>query len=258
MLRILLIIGSLVAVLAAAACGSSATSSQTSTSPTPQIQLSESPVSGASYNPSIVPSNFTDQITNKYWPLTPGNTWVYDGTKDGVPQHVVVQVQNTSRTIAGVRCVVVIDTVTMNSSLEEKTTDWYAQDKQGNVWYFGEDSKDYKNGVVVSTAGTWETGVDGALPGIIVQSNPQTGTPTYRQEYRPGVAEDMARVISLSATQKVPAGTFHNTLALLDTDPLNPTKIEHKYYAPGVGPVFVKRVGSAHREVISLVKYSIK
>ncbi len=256
MVRILIVVGSIIAVLAVAACGSS--SSQTSSSPTPQIQLSESPVSGASYNPSVVPSEFTDKITNTYWPLTPGSTWAYDGTKDGAPQHVVVTVQNTTRTIAGVRCIVVTDVVTLNSSLAEKTTDWYAQDKQGNLWYFGEDSKDYKNGVVVSTAGTWETGVDGALPGIIIQAHPQTGTPTYRQEYRPGVAEDMARVISVTATQKVPAGTFKNTVALLDTDPLNPTKIEHKYYAPGVGPVFVKRVGSAHREVISLVSYSIK
>src|SRR4030081_3497703 len=163
----------------------------------------------------------------------PVATWTYSGLKDGQPEHVVIAVTQTPRTVYGVRCVTVVDTVTVNGSLEEKTTDWYAQDKQGAVWYFGEDSKDYKNGAVSSTQGTWESGVDGALPGVIVTGNPKLG-PTYRQEFRPGVAEDMARVLTTTAVQTVPAGTFRGVVETYDTDPLNPDKKEQKYFAPGI------------------------
>jgi hypothetical protein len=233
--------------VALAACGSSS-SSQKSAATTPKINVPKVHTSGASYHPKIVPSDFTTNITSKYWPLKKGTTWTYDGTKDGVPEHVVVTVKPTTKTIMGVKTVTLQDTVTINHALEENTTDWYAQDKKGNLWYFGEDSKDYKNGVVVSTQGTWEAGVDGAQPGIVIKANPQPGTPKYRQEYRPGVAEDMARVLSVSDTQKVPAGTFKNVLHTLDTDPLNPDKIENKWYAPGVGIIHTKRIGSAHQE----------
>jgi hypothetical protein len=142
--------------------------------------------------------------------------------------------------------------VTTNSTLAEKTVDWYAQDDKGNIWYFGEDTKEYKNGVVTSTHGTWEAGVDNAKPGIVVKANPQIGG-FYRQEYRPGQAEDEARVISLNAVEKTPAGTFNNVLVTKDIDPLNPDKIEHKFFAPGTGPVHVIRIGSAHKEEIRLV-----
>ncbi|MDQ6915118.1 MAG: hypothetical protein M3155_04825 [Actinomycetota bacterium] len=236
-----------------AGCGSSGTSSHKSAATTPQISIPRARSGGLTYHPKIDPAKFTNQVTNPYWPMRPGRTWVYDGVKDGAPEHVVVTVKPETKTIMGVRCVVITDTVTANGSLAEKTTDWYAQDSAGNVWYFGEDSKDYKNGVVVSTQGTWEAGVDGAQPGIVAQAKPRRG-PTYRQEYRPGVAEDMAKVIQVGAVERVPAGTFRDTIVTLDTDPLNPAKIEHKSYAPGVGPVHVKRQGSAHTEEIKLVK----
>jgi hypothetical protein len=239
----------------AAGCGSSDKSSRKAAATTPRIAIPRAHPKGPPYHPKIVSASFTDKITNRYWPLKPGTTWTFDGTKDGAPEHVVVTVKRATRTILGVRCVVVQDTVTTNKTLAENTTDWYAQDASGAIWYFGEDSKDYKNGVVVSTQGTWEAGVDGAMPGIIVAGKPRPG-PTYRQEYRPGVAEDMSKVLLTNGTQTVPAGTFKNVVETYDTDPLNPDKIERKFYAPGAGPVHVVRTGSAHHEEIKLTKVS--
>jgi uncharacterized protein YceK len=244
-----------------AGCGSSSSnnsSSQTpaaSTSTTITIQTATS--SGSTYHPTIVPADFTTHITNPYWRLKPGATWTFDGTKDHVPEHVVITVAHDTKTILGVKCLVVHDLVTLNGSVEENTTDWYAQDRAGNIWYFGEDSKDYKNGVVISTQGTWESGVDGAQPGVVIhQHNPVRLA--YRQEYRPGVAEDIARVITNTAVVHVTAGTFRNVVETLDTDPLNPQKVEHKYWALGVGPVHVIRVGSFHQEEIKLTSYKLQ
>jgi hypothetical protein len=154
-----------------------------------------------------------------------------------------------------VDCVVVSDIVTSNHTLTEKTVDWYAQDDRGNIWYFGEDTKEYKNGVVTSTQGTWEAGVDNAKPGISVQGRPTVGR-FYRQEYRPGIAEDEARVLSLNGRQTVSAGTFSSLAVTRDIDPLNPDKVETKWYAAGTGPVRVLRIGSAHKEDIKLVSKS--
>jgi hypothetical protein len=236
-----------------AACGPSSSRTATASS-TPQIELQRTTPSGAQYHPKIDRASFSTNFTNRYWPLRPGATWTYTGTKDGQREHVVVEVTHTPRRVFAVRCLTVVDTVTINGSLEEKTTDWYAQDRTGAVWYFGEDSKDYKNGAVSSTAGTWEAGVDGALPGVIIQGAPKPG-PTYRQEYRPGVAEDMARVLTSNSTQQVPAGSFHGVVETYDTDPLNPDKVEKKFFAPGVGPVHTIRVGGSHHEEIKLISH---
>ena len=123
-----------------------------------------------------------------------------------------------------------------DGNLTEKTFDYYAQDKKGNVWYFGEDTKEYENGKVVSTKGSWEAGVDGAKPGFIMQADPKVGE-TYRQEYYEGEAEDMAKVLSLSESVTVPYGSFDQVLVTKEWTPLEPGLVEHKYYAPGVGPL---------------------
>ncbi len=120
--------------------------------------------------------------------------------------------------------------------LIEKTYDWFAQDKEGTVWYFGEDTKEYENGEVVSTKGSWEAGVDGAKPGIIMQADPKVGQ-TYRQEYYPGEAEDMAKVLSLDASVTVPYGFFDHVLETKEWTPLQPVFFEKKYYVRGVGPL---------------------
>lgn len=209
-----------------------------------------------SYDPKIDPAKFTDKITNPYLQFKPGTKWVYTGVKNGAPQRVEVAVTKQTKTVLGVRCVVVSDVVTVNSSLAEKTTDWYAQDSKGNVWYFGEDTKEYQNGAVTSTQGTWEAGVDNAKPGIVMFANPKPGG-FYRQEYRPGIAEDKARILTATGTQKVPAGTFRNVVQTRDIDPLNPDKMENKWYARGVGVVHVLRIrGKNQTEEIKLVSKS--
>jgi hypothetical protein len=134
----------------------------------------------------------------------------------------------------GVECVVVNDKAWENGKLIERTYDWHAQDKEGNVWYFGEDTKEYENGKVVSTKGSWEAGVDGAKPGIIMQAHPKVGQ-SYRQEYYKGEAEDMAKVINLNESVTVPYGSFDHVLVTKEWTPLEPSYAEHKYYAPGVG-----------------------
>jgi hypothetical protein len=207
----------------------------------------------AGYHPKIDPKKFTARITNPFMPLQPGTTRRYTGVRDGAPTKHVMTVTPRHRTIMGVRCVVVSDVVTQNGSLVEKTTDWYAQDSAGNVWYFGEDTAEYQNGVVTSTAGTWEAGVDKALPGIVMPAHPRVAT-TYRQEYRPGVALDIATIVALNGTRKVPAGTFRHLVVTFDKNPLDPSKKEHKYFARGVGFVYAILHGGGHSETTALVK----
>jgi hypothetical protein len=134
----------------------------------------------------------------------------------------------------GVECVVVLDKAWEDGKLIERTFDWHAQDKEGNVWYFGEDTKEYENGKFVTSKGSWEAGVDGAKPGIIMQAHPKVGQ-SYRQEYYPGEAMDMAKVLSLNESVAVPYGSFDHALETEEWTPLEPGYTEHKYYAPEVG-----------------------
>jgi hypothetical protein len=240
----------LVAVLAG--CGSSNDKPAPKSQVPVQNQAGKTTTVDTSYNPKIDPANFSSKVDNPYLPWKPGTKWVYTGKKDGAPQHVEVIVTNEKKKIQGVECVVVRDIVTVNNTLHEKTVDWYAQDKKGNVWYFGEDTAEYVNGVVSSTAGTWEAGVDNAKAGIVMAGNPKPGG-FYRQEYRPGIAEDKAKILSVTDREKVPAGVFTNVVRTRDIDPLNPDKKELKWYAKGVGPVHVIRTRSAHTEEIKLV-----
>jgi hypothetical protein len=190
------------------------------------------------YNPIISQANFDTAVTNQYFPLAPGSVWVYDGITEKGIEHVVVTVTSDTKVILGVTCVAVRDTGTVNGVLEEDTIDWYAQDKNGNVWYFGENSLSYADGLIVSLEGSWMAGVDGAKPGIVMKANPQVGD-LYRQEFALGVAEDMAEVIGLNQSTTVPAppGTFNNCVKTKDFSPLEPDVVEHKFYAPGVGNV---------------------
>ena len=200
------------------------------------------------------PADFTTEIDNPYWPMARGNRWVSRSTEE----RIVVEVTNRAKEITGgIEALVVRDTVTDNNGdLVEVTDDWYAQDREGNIWYMGEDVKDYKDGKVVSTAGSWEHGVDGAQAGIAIPAEPRVGL-KYRQEYYKDEAEDNAEVLSVSETVKVPAGTFENSLQTRDTTPLEPDAVEHKYYAKGVGPVLNDKV-SPDRLREELIRYSVK
>jgi hypothetical protein len=185
------------------------------------------------YSPQIDPADFTTKIDNKYFPLEPGTTFIYEG---GAEQRGEMTVTSDTRKIIGVECVVVDHREWEAGKLVERTFDWYAQDKEGDVWYFGEDTKEYENGKVVSTKGSWEAGVDGAKPGIIMQADPKVGQ-SYYQEYYPGEAMDRAEVLSLNETVTVPYGTFDHALDTRETTPLQPGFSEHKYYVAEVGPL---------------------
>jgi hypothetical protein len=188
------------------------------------------------YAPNIDPADFTSKIDNKYFPLKSGTTFVYRGKTQDATEGDIMKVTSDTKNIMGVKCVVVDDRVTEGGKLTEQTYDWYAQDKKGNVWYFGEDSREIKNGKITSTGGSWEAGKDGAKPGIIMPAKPKVGE-TYRQEYYKGEAEDMAKVVSLNESVTVPYGSFDRVLKTKEWSPLEPSYDEHKYYAPGVGQV---------------------
>jgi hypothetical protein len=186
------------------------------------------------YEPDIDPADFTSVIDNPYLPWIPGTVFTYDGTSDGEAQHNVVTVTDQTRTIMGVTCVAVDDRVEVDGELEERTTDWYAQDEAGNVWYFGEDSKEYEGGQVTSTEGSWLAGVDGAMPGIVMEATSEVGD-SYRQEYLRGEAEDRAQVKKLGKSVSVPYGSFDDVLVIREWTPLEPCVAEDKWYAADVG-----------------------
>jgi hypothetical protein len=204
------------------------------------------------------PDDFTTDIDNPYWPLQPGSKWVYSETdQEGARQKVEVTVTNKTKKIAnGVEARVVRDVVTDLETGEavEITDDWYAQDSDGNIWYMGEATAEYENGKLVTRAGSFEAGVDGAQPGIIMPAEPQVGQ-AYRQEYYKGKAEDEGAVLSPDAQAEVPAGHYANALMTQDTNPLEPKVYELKFYAKGVGPVLAVSVsGGTDRE--ELLEYT--
>jgi hypothetical protein len=191
----------------------------------------------AAQQAAIVPSDFVATITNPYLPFTPGTRYVYTGTKDGKAARDILIVTSRKKAILGVSCTVLTDRLFLDGKLEETTTDWYAQDKLGNVWYFGEATKRLDaNGGVVSTEGSWQAGVDGAQAGVAMKASPRVGE-AYRQEYYKGHAEDHAKVISLSASAKVPYGTLTGLVETREWTPLEPAVLDHKYYAKGIGVV---------------------
>lgn len=205
------------------------------------------------YLPAIDPSKFTNIVDNEFFPLTPGTKTVFEETVGG-QEHTEVTVLNETKVVLGVTCVTVRDTVSLGGVVIEDTYDWYAQDDRGNVWYFGEDSKGYKNGAVISTSGSWEAGVDGAMPGIVMLAHPLIGL-SYRQEYYKGEAEDMARVVSINESAVVEYGSLHDLLMTSEWTPLEPGLVEHKYYAAGIGVVLERTVkgGSERVELAQVV-----
>lgn len=191
---------------------------------------------GAAYNPQIDPADFTTKIDNPYFTLTPGRKLSYEARKAEGLERIEVYVTTEKKTVLGVEVVVVWDRVWLNDSLIEETKDWYAQDKAGNVWYFGEDSVEMENGKIISHHGSWEAGVDGAKPGIIMKADPQIGD-SYREEYYQGEAEDMADVLSTTEDVTVPLGSYTDCLQTKNYTALEPNVLEYKYYCRVVGGV---------------------
>jgi hypothetical protein len=188
------------------------------------------------YDPVINPSNFVSRIDNPYFLLTPGTTFIYEGQTAQGFEHDEFAVTHNTRVILGVTCVEVHDTVTEDGELTEDTLDWFAQDRDGNVWYFGENTHELEDGLISTIDGTFIAGVNGDKPGIIMKAHPAIGD-FYRQEFSLDNAEDFADTLSLTESVTVPAGSFSNCLKSRETTPLETDLLEHKFYALGVGNV---------------------
>ena len=199
-------------------------------------------------------SEFVAQIDNKYFPLEPGTTFLYRGVEDGERVQDKVVVTDMTKTILGVQARVVHDFVAVGGLPSEKTSDWYAQDKHGNVWYLGEAAFEFVEGHWIRADDSWEAGRDGALPGIIMEAHPEVGD-TYTQEHYSGHAEDMATVLDTHASVSVPYGTFHHALYTGECTPLEPGVLDIKYHARGVGEVLEATVrgGSAKLALVSVI-----
>jgi hypothetical protein len=225
--------------LAVASCGSSAATPHSVPSATPTLVPSEPPPSVVTGTgaPVVDPSDFVPGVDNPWFPLVPGTRLTYKGTKDGEPAIDVFEITGETKVIDGVTCEVIRDTLTLSGKLHEKTEDWYAQDRQGNVWYFGEDTAEYdEQGRVTGTAGSWQAGVDGARPGIFMPGDPQIGQ-SFQQEFYAGQAEDHFVVLLLSASVKVPYGSFKDALLTAEWTPLEPDVLSEKTYVKGIGQV---------------------
>jgi hypothetical protein len=208
---------------------------------------------GAPYDPVIDPSNFVTRIDNPYFPLTPGTTFIYEGqTAEGF-EHDEFAVTHNTRVIQGVTCVEVHDTVTLDGEMTEDTLDWFAQDRDGNVWYFGENTHELEDGLITTIDGTFMAGVNGDKPGIIMKAHPAIGD-FYRQEFSLANAEDFAETLSLTESVTVPAGTFHNCLKSQETTPLETDLLEYKFYAPGVGNVLTVDATTGDREELVRIR----
>jgi hypothetical protein len=208
---------------------------------------------GRSYHPRIDPKNFTPRVTNPWFPLVVGRTMVYTGVKDGKRALNIVVVTRHVKRIQGVRTRVLEDRLYLNGVLEERTRDYYSQDRCGNVWYFGEDTATLDaKGKVTSTEGTFHAGVDGARPGVFMQAQPQTGR-WFRQEWYAGQAEDRFKALHRSSTVAVPYGTFRHALRTEERTALEPAVVDNKYYVRGVGEVFEGAV-KGPREILRLVE----
>lgn len=193
------------------------------------------------WNPDIVPGEFQATVDNPYFPLSPGSVLRYQ-SKDG-SETLVVEVTSRTRTVMGVRTVVVVETHAEDGQVVEVSENWFAQHRDGTVWYFGEDSQEFVGGSPAGSSGSWEAGVGGALPGIIMMGDPIQGD-TYFQEFAEGVAEDMASVHSIGIVQGTALRVFSGVLKTKEWTTLEANSVEHKYYAPGVGLIREEKGGN--------------
>lgn len=218
--------------------------------------------------PDFASTSFTDPLTidNPYWPLVPGTTFVYEpvpNEEENVVNTITVTKKTKKINVDGkrIRCRVVLDVETVEGYLTEVTYDWYAQDDEGNIWYCGEDTIEYIYDedwelIETSTEGSWEAGVDGALPGYLILAEPSVGA-CYQQEYYEGEAEDTAKVLRLYATVTLEDGnSYEDCLETKEWTALEPGNVEHKYYAEGVGLVLIEELKekSVRVELVEIIE----
>jgi hypothetical protein len=243
---------SLALLLPLAACGHDEPTSPAGGSGANELPQGSDPV-------ELDPSEFTPGSDNTYFPLEPGQQWTYRETDgSGGTADVVVTVSPVTTKIAnGVEARVVRDTVTEDGEVTEDTKDWYAQDADGNVWYLGEDTAEFEDGKVHTREGSFEAGVNGGLPGVIMPAEPEAGM-EYRQEYYKGKAEDNGAMLAAGQQAEVGAGHYDDALLSADTSTIEPDVLEYKLYAPGVGLVLTLDAsgGAGREELLSTRKVS--
>lgn len=208
------------------------------------------------YTVNLTPADFISVVDNPYFPLTPGTKWVYEAhLEDGSTERIEIEILHETRVVNGVTSTILHDSVFVDGVLVEDTFDWFAQDKDGNVWYLGEDVDNYENSVLVDHAGSWEWGVDSALPGVYMWANPSAHlNEEYYQEYYVGVAEDKGNVLSASENVTVPVGSFENVVQTHDFSSLDPDIQGHKFYALGIG--VIKEVELLTGEEVVLIEFT--
>lgn len=232
----LLVAGGALLLAACGNGGSTAADPTTTTAPTAAPVVD--PGDGGNYDPTLDPSSFVERVDNPYYPLVPGTRWVYEGDEDGGgTERIEVEVLQETREIKGITATVVRDTVYVDGEIAEDTYDWFAQDSDGNVWYLGEDTHEYENGVPINATGAWEYGKDGALPGIVMPARPVVGD-AMRQEYLAGDAEDMFEILSVGTSKETALKSYDDVVVTEDWTPLEPDVAEEKWYALGVGNIF--------------------
>jgi len=209
---------------------------------------------GTTYAPMLDPADFVAVIDNPYFPLPVGRKLVYTGVKDGQTQTDTVVVTDQKKVILGITATVVSDIATHDGAVLEKTLDFYAQDKQGNVWYVGEDTTAFLPNGKTDTSGSFLAGVDGAEPGIIMEADPQIPD-AYRQECYAGEAEDTAWVVGTSGSVRVPYGKVRNILTTLESTQIEPGAYDEKVYAPGIG-IVIEQSLTGPNEYAELVSVS--
>ena len=226
----------LVALALVAGCSSNSTTASPSpaaTSPAP----SPTPTPSPTYAVDVVAADFTANVTNPWFPLPVGRTWEYRGADEDGPVRELATVTDETEKVGGVTCRVVLDRLYHGDVLSETTKDFYAQDRHGDVWYFGEDTAELEaDGSMVTTDGTWHYAVTGALPGIVMTAAPAVGD-THRQEYLAGIAEDFFAVDRLGATARTPYQAFTGLVQTREWTPLEPGVVSRKLYARGIGLV---------------------
>lgn len=199
-------------------------------------------------------TNASARVDNPWFPLRPGTIDVSRGGKDGKPARDVFEVTRRTEVIDGVRCAVIDDRLYLAGRLAERTTDWYAQDRDGNVWYLGEMTAVLDaHGKITSTEGSWQAGRHGARPGISMPAHPRVGQ-AFQQEFYKGHAEDRSRILSVSAHISTPGASSRHALVTRETTPLEPSVVDHKVYVRGTGTVREEAVkgGKERLELVSV------
>jgi hypothetical protein len=223
-------------------------------SPKPEPGPEPSALPTGSEPVDLDPGDFRPTSDHPYFPIQPGQRWTYREVEEGATMQVVVTVSSETKQVAnGVEAAIVRDTVSEDGVLLEDTMDWLAQDADGNVWYLGEDTAEFEDGALVTHEGSFEAGIKGAQPGVIMPANPEPGM-VYRQEYYEGAAEDNGAVLALDQQAEAPAGHFDGALLTADTNALEPDVLEYKLYAEGVGVVLTLGIsgGAGREELVSM------